>query len=145
MAATHGLGVMPWSPLAGGFLSGKYKRHREMPKEGRFTVRQAQRGDDPAVLRSEQAYDIVEGIENLASEKNCTASQLALAWCMQQPHVTAPIIGPRHMDQLEDNLKALEVTLTEGDHLTIDRMIPPGTYAVPFYEARFGPHPHRWL
>jgi aryl-alcohol dehydrogenase-like predicted oxidoreductase len=144
MAQTYGLGVLPWSPLAGGFLSGKYKRDTAPPQEGRFTVRQAQRGDDPAVLRSEQAYDIVEGIEQLAKDKGCTASQFALAWCMQQPAVTAPIIGPRHVDQLEDNLQAGSITITEEDQQTIDQMIPPGTFAVPFYEARFGPHPHHW-
>jgi aryl-alcohol dehydrogenase-like predicted oxidoreductase len=143
MAATYGLGVIPWSPLAGGFLSGKYRRDQAMPEEGRFTMRQ-QRGGAPEVLRAERAYDIVEGVETMAKEKGCTTSQLALAWCVNQPHVTSPIIGPRTLDQLEDNLKALEIELSEDDFEQLDDLSPPGTFSASFYEARFGPHPHRW-
>jgi aryl-alcohol dehydrogenase-like predicted oxidoreductase len=144
MCQTYGFGVMPWSPLAGGFLSGKYRRDRDLPAEGRFTVRKRERGADPEMLRAERAFDIVEGVEALAKEKGCTTSQLALAWCMHQPAVTSPIIGPRTLDQLEDNLKALEVELTEDDRQTLDDLSPPGTFAASFYEARFGPEPHRW-
>lgn len=70
-------------------------------------------------------------------------SQLALAWCMQQPGVTSPIIGPRTMDQLADNLGALAVTIDDNDRTTIDALVPPGTMVSPFYEADFGPHTHR--
>jgi aryl-alcohol dehydrogenase-like predicted oxidoreductase len=144
MAQTYGLGIMPWSPLAGGFLSGKYRRDQALPDEGRFTVRKRERGADPELLRQAQAYDVVEGVETLAQEKGCTTSQLALAWCLHQPAVTSPIIGPRTTDQLADNLGALSVTITEADQARLDALIRPGTHASPFYEARFGPHVHRW-
>jgi aryl-alcohol dehydrogenase-like predicted oxidoreductase len=80
----------------------------------------------------------------LAAAKSCTLSQLALAWCIQQPGVTSPIIGPRTMEQLEDNLGALAITLTTEDRTTIDGLVPPGRMASPFYEADFGPHQYRW-
>lgn len=70
----------------------------------------------------------------------CTLSQFALAWCMHRPGVTSPIIGPRTMEQLEDNLKALDVKLTEEDHIKVDEVVPPGGMVAPYYEADFGPH-----
>jgi len=137
---TYGLGVMPWSPLAGGFLSGKYKPQGERPEQGRYTVQKQEKGKDLPVLQSEAAYRVVEGVEKLAQAKGCTTSQLALAWVAQQSYVTSPIIAPRKLDQLEDNLKAMDITITEQDRETIDGLIPPGTHVVPFYEAQFGPH-----
>ena len=71
-------------------------------------------------------------------------SQLALAWCLHQPGVTSPIIGPRTMAQLEDNLGALDVTITDADRARIDEVIPPGRMVAPFYEANFGPQMYRW-
>lgn len=70
-------------------------------------------------------------------------SQLALAWCVQQPGVTSPSIGPRTMAQLEENLGTTDVSLDDADHARIDELIPPGGMVSPFYEAEFGPHPHR--
>jgi len=144
MAETYGLGVLPWSPLAGGFLTGKYRRESDLPEEGRFTVRQRERGTTAEVLQRERGFDIVEGVSALASEKGCSSSQLALAWCLNQPGVTSPIIGPRTLDQLEDNLAALDLTVTDEDRARLDELAPPGTHAIGFYEARFGPHSRRW-
>jgi aryl-alcohol dehydrogenase-like predicted oxidoreductase len=70
-------------------------------------------------------------------------SQLALAWCAQQPGITSPIIGPRTMEQLVDNLGALDVAVTEEDREQIDALAPPGGMVNPFYEADFGPAVHR--
>jgi aryl-alcohol dehydrogenase-like predicted oxidoreductase len=138
---TYGFGVIPWSPLAGGFLSGKYKWQGEQP-EGRFTDGTHFRSS--ALLGSRSAFDVVEALQKHAAERECTISQLAVAWCMQQPGITSPIIGPRTMEQLEDNLKALDVRLTGDDLRRIDQVSPPGGMIVPFYEAGFGPHEHRW-
>ena len=88
-------------------------------------------------------YDAVEKLLPLAEAKGCSLSQFALAWVMAQPGVTSPIIGPRTMEQLEDNLKALAVTITEDDLKAVDRIVPRGGVIVPYYEAAFGPHPHR--
>jgi aryl-alcohol dehydrogenase-like predicted oxidoreductase len=92
---------------------------------------------------TEQVFDVVDGLRPLAQEKGCTLSQLALAWCVQQPGVTSPIIGPRTMAQLQDNLNALEIAITDADKAKIDELVPPGRMVSPFYEAEFGPHLYR--
>ena len=70
-------------------------------------------------------------------------SHFAIAWVMNQPGITSPIIGPRTMEQLEDNLKSLDLKLTEEDCAEVDQLVPPGTFVSPFYQAEFGPHNHR--
>jgi aryl-alcohol dehydrogenase-like predicted oxidoreductase len=139
MARTYGIGIIPWSPLASGFLTGKYQRNTQAPADGRI-------GHQPhrkAMLQNEAAFDVLDFVTGLADEKKVSVSQFALAWCMSKPGITSPIIGPRTIDQIEDNLKALDVTLSEEDHARIDDMIPPGRATVPYYEAHFGPHPER--
>jgi aryl-alcohol dehydrogenase-like predicted oxidoreductase len=69
--------------------------------------------------------------------------QLAVAWVLQQPGITSPIIGPRTMDQLVEFLGAPSVTLDQSDREQIDQLVPPGGMVSPFYEAEFGPHPMR--
>ena len=139
-AKTYGFGLIPWSPLAGGFLSGKYKRQGAQP-EGRFADGTHMRA--PSLLGSARAFDAVEALGALAKEKGTTLSQLAIAWTVQQPHITSPIIGPRTLEQLEDNLKALEVRLGPEDRARIDEICPPGEHIVSFYDAAFGPN-ERW-
>jgi aryl-alcohol dehydrogenase-like predicted oxidoreductase len=140
MAQTHGLALIPWSPLAGGLLTGKYTRHH-LDVEGRW-----QGGKQGPAGRelTDAAFDIIETLTTMAQEKNCTPSQLALAWCMNQPGITSPIIGPRTFDQLTDNLGALDVTLTDDDRTKLDALAPPADFTIPDYTAAFGPHPHRW-
>lgn len=105
---TYGLGVIPYSPLARGFLTGKYRRGQEVPQQGRvLTDRTLQR-----YLSDPKYFDILERLDALAQEKGCTLTQLALAWLLANPVITSPIIGPRTIEQLEDNLGALEVALT---------------------------------
>ncbi len=137
---TYGLGVIPWSPLAGGFLTGKYKRG-DAPQDSRFGGGHHPRA---TMLKIDHAYDVVEGVEKLAQSKGCTTSQFALAWCRDQPGVTSPIIGPRTMEQLEDNLAAMEVTLTDDDRAKIDELVPPGEFVVPFYTAQWQAAAHRF-
>jgi aryl-alcohol dehydrogenase-like predicted oxidoreductase len=139
VAQTYGLALIPWSPLAGGFLTGKYRRGQPPPPGVRITP-DFHRG---GMLKNDRAYDVVEAAEKLAAEKGCSLSQLALAWAVHQPAMTSPIIGPRTMEQLDDNLAALTVTVTDEDRKRIDQIIPPGTHVAEFYEAKFGPHPHR--
>jgi aryl-alcohol dehydrogenase-like predicted oxidoreductase len=140
MARTYGFATIPWSPLAGGLLTGKYKRGEEPPEGARFADQ-----SNPLYRRrlNERIYDVIEGLQPIADEKGATLSQLALAWVMQQPGVTSPIIGPRTMEQLEDNLKAYDVTFTEDDLKQINRVSRRGDSVAPFYEAEFGPHPYR--
>jgi len=139
-ARTYGFGVIPWSPLAGGLLTGKYKRGEEPPEGARFADT-----SNPLYRRrlNDRIYDVVEGLQPMAEEKGVTLSQFSLAWCMQQPGVTSPIIGPRTMEQLEDNLAATEITFSEDELRAINRVARRGDSVAPFYEAEFGPHPYR--
>ena len=141
MARTFGIGLIPWSPLAGGLLTGKYTREQPAPKGARY----ANAENEPRLARRKSGnfYEVTEGLLPLAEAKGCTLSQLALAWCAKQPGITSPIIGPRTMEQLEDNLGAFEVTVTADDRRQIDALVPPGRMVSPFYEADFGPNIHR--
>ncbi len=138
-ARTFGLGLIPWSPLAGGFLTGKYQRGQNAPENARYSGGKSRAG----MLENDRAFDILEGLQQLADDKACSVSHLALAWRRDQPGITSPIIGPRTMDQLEDNLKAMAVQLTDADRERIDELSPPGEHVSNYYTADWGPHPHR--
>jgi aryl-alcohol dehydrogenase-like predicted oxidoreductase len=135
---TYGVGVIPWSPLAGGLLTGKYRRGQERPAGSRYEKDPAPFGRD-----NERAMEVIEKVVALAEEKGCPPSQFALAWLLAQPGVTSPIIGPRSMEQLEDNLKALEVRVTDEDNTRVNEIIQPGTHVSAYYQAEFGPNA-RW-
>ncbi len=140
MAQTYGFAILPWSPLAGGFLTGKYRRGEERAQDSRF----AENNEWTDRHFTGRAFDVLEAAEQIAKEKHCTISQFALAWCAQQPGVTSPIIGPRTMDQVKDNLGAANVQVTDEDRERIDALVPPGTEVVPYYSADFGPSKYRW-
>lgn len=132
---TYGIGVIPWSPLSGGLLTGKYRNGEESPEGARYQAGKFRSGEAvPAA-----AWTVIEGVRALAAEKGISMDAFALAWVLQQEGVTSPIIGPRVMDQLEGNLKALDVTLTEEERKRIDELIPPGTHVSTYYNADFGP------
>ncbi|MEM6392119.1 MAG: aldo/keto reductase [Planctomycetota bacterium] len=141
MAQTFGMALIPWSPLAGGFLSGKYKRNNLGPGDARFG--KGSTHPRRTMLDNDRAFDILETLEAIADAHSRPVSQVALSWCMNQPGITSPIIGPRTLNQLTDNLAALDLQLTDDDRRKIDEAAPPGTFVQPFYEAKFGPHPHR--
>ncbi len=140
-AQTYGTALIPWSPLAGGFLTGKYSRGENSPEDSRYGLEPRRLGRNHF---TDEAFDVLEMVEELAKEKDCTPGQLALAWCKDRPAVTSPIIGPRTMGQLEDNLGATEVFFSEQDNERLDQVAPPGRATVPYYEADFGPHRFRW-
>ena len=91
---------------------------------------------------------MIEGLVALASEKGCTPSQLALAWNASQPGVTAPIIGPRTLEQLVDNLGATNVKITDADRARLDALAPPWSATLRYYDAAmaidFQPNFARW-
>ncbi|TVR12301.1 MAG: aldo/keto reductase [Planctomycetota bacterium] len=144
MAQQYGLAILPWSPLAGGMLSGKYDREsldpEKRPKDSRFHGK-----DNQWINRNfaEAPLKILDTIKALASEHQCTPSQIALAWVVQQPGITSAIIGPRTFDQLIDNLGCLEVELSEDDNKRLDAVSPPGRAISPYYQAEWGPSHHR--
>lgn len=139
MARTYGIGLIPLSPLAGGALSGKYRRGVEPPKDARYV-----RGEDARskYFLSEANNRVIDVLDAIANEKSATVAQVALAWCAQQPGITCPIIGPRTFEQLEDNLGAADVKLAAEDFARLDEVAPPGDAIVPFHS--FDTTPHRW-
>lgn len=139
MAQTYGVATIPWGPLAGGMLTGKYTRGEEPPPGTRF----AEERNQVSVRFHQGIFDVIDGLQSIADDRGVALSQFALAWVMAQPGVTSPIIGPRTMEQLDDNLDAADYTLTEEDCRAVDAVIPPGRMVSPYYEANFGPHPYR--
>ncbi len=110
------LGLMVWSPLAGGLLSGKYSRDEQNKEGGRRA-----NFDFPPVNK-ERAFNVVDVLKPMAEANGATVAQLALAWLLKQPAVTTVIIGANKMEQLEDNLKAIDVTFTEEEMKKIDEV-----------------------
>ena len=136
MARTYDIALIPLSPLAMGFLTGKYRRGEPAPEGTRLGSRI---GNYPSA-----AFDVLDVVETLAREKGCSPCQVALAWCMQQPGVTSPIIGPRNVEQLEDNLGAFDVEITAEDCERLDEVSGPNHSIPPHSDADFGPHKFRW-
>ncbi|MDZ4743936.1 MAG: aldo/keto reductase [Verrucomicrobiota bacterium] len=136
-AQTHGFGLIPWSPIAQGFFTGKYRRGEDYPPDTRFA------GGTNGRQYNDKAFDVLDCVEQIAREKNTGPAQIALAWCKDSPAITSPIIGPRTMGQMEDFLKVLDVKLTDDDRKKLDAVSPPGGVIVPYYEADFGPHKFR--
>jgi aryl-alcohol dehydrogenase-like predicted oxidoreductase len=142
MCRTYGIATLPWSPLASGILSGKYRAGQAAPADSRFA--DAEKNQFLKQRWSDGSLAVVEKLIPLAEAKGITLSQFALAWTMQQPGITSPIIGPRTYEQLEDNLSAIGVTLTDAELRAVDEIVPPGTHTSVYYQADFGPHLHRW-
>ena len=144
MAQSYGIAVIPWSPLAQGFLAGKYRRETVAPKGGRLTdYAGVQESGGLDSHSQEQVFDVIDVLVALAAEKGCSVSQLALAWCMNQPGVTAPIIGPRTSEQLADNLGACTIAMSAEDQRRLDAVIPPGHMLVHYMRATSAPRA-RW-
>lgn len=114
LAADQNLAVMPWSPLAGGFLSGKYTRETEKIEGSRRTA-----FDFPPVNK-EKAYDIIDVISEIGKQHNVSAAAVALAWVRLQKGITSTIIGARNVAQLNDNVKSTEVKLSADELKRID-------------------------
>ena len=132
-AQSFGLAVIPWGPLCGGLLTGKYRRDDGDPN-GRW-----QAGKDNFNREATpQAWDVIDLVRTLAGERGCSVSQLALAWCASQPGITSPIIGPRTFEQVVDNLGAVKVRVERHDRERIDALIPPCSAAMHYYDRASG-------
>ena len=112
VVAREGLGYTPFSPLAGGWLTGKYRRDEEPPAGSRMTLRP----EPYRHLEDGRVYDALEAFEAIAQERETTPAALAIAWLLGHPHVTAVVIGPRRPDQLRPALEALELDLSPPEH-----------------------------
>jgi aryl-alcohol dehydrogenase-like predicted oxidoreductase len=120
----YGIGVIPWSPLAGGWLSGRYRKGQEPPESTR--AQRLPHRYDLSRPENQRKLELADELAQLADERGMTLIHLALAFVLQHPAVTAAIIGPRTMEQLESQLGALEVTLDTELLDRIDRLVPPG-------------------
>jgi aryl-alcohol dehydrogenase-like predicted oxidoreductase len=116
LAQSEGLAILPWSPLAGGLLSGKYKRDQAGPNDARRTA-----FDFPPVNK-DRAYDCVEAMEAIATAQGVSVAQIALAWLLHRPWVTSVIIGAKTQDQLSDNLAATHVKLGDEEMALLDQV-----------------------
>jgi aryl-alcohol dehydrogenase-like predicted oxidoreductase len=120
----YGMGVIPWSPLAGGWLSGKWRKGQDAPESTR-AQRLPQRYD-LSIPGNQRKLDAVEELAQLAEQNDISLIHMALAFVMRHPAVTAPIIGPRTMEQLESQIGAADVELSDEVLDRIDEVVPPG-------------------
>lgn len=116
MAKAMGMGITPWSPLAGGLLSGKFSRTNPPKADGDDRMKP----DNKRI--TEHAWRVVDVLGEVAAARGITVAQAALRWCMQKDGVTSTIIGARTLKQLDDNLKAASITLTHEDMKRLDEV-----------------------
>jgi aryl-alcohol dehydrogenase-like predicted oxidoreductase len=121
----YGMGVIPWSPLAGGWLSGKFRKGADAEPSSRRAQMLPQRYD-LSLPENQRKLDAAEALAQLAEEHGMTLIEMALAFVLRHPAVTAAIIGPRTMDHLESQLPAAEKQLSDDVLDRIDEIVPPG-------------------
>lgn len=129
--AKHGVGAVSYSPLARGVLTGKYLPGKDFPADSRGAR------NDPRMMQTElrpESYEVAQQLLKIAEKHNCPLSQLAIAWVLANPLITSVILGPRTLEQFEDNLKAADVQLTAEDEQRIDELVPPGTHTQREYQ-----------
>ena len=115
LAAHYGLGITAWSPLAGGFLSGKYTRENLNDPSNRLS------GFDVIPFDKESGFALVERMRAIADNHGATVAQVALAWVLSKQQISSVLIGASKMSQLEDNLAATELSLTDEDLAALDK------------------------
>ncbi|MEU0540388.1 aldo/keto reductase [Nocardia sp. NPDC005978] len=137
IARKYGLGVLTWSPLAGGWLSGRYRPGAEAAESSRLT-RQPHR-HDPALAANQRKRAAAEQLAVLADDAGLTLVQLALAFVLQHPAVSSVLIGPRTLEQLETQLDAVQVKLSADVLDRIDEIVAPGVTISPADEGYLPP------
>ena len=120
LAIDQGCSILVWSPLAGGLLSGKYRRDG-YATEGRHL----EGWDEPPVRDEERLYDIIEVLVEVAEGRGVSAAQVALAWLLGRPGVASIVVGARTDEQLADNLEAADLTLSEDERNRLDGVSSP--------------------
>lgn len=145
LALDQGLGIMVWSPLAGGLLSGKYRRDSK-PEEGRHLTEWS----EPPVHDEGALYDIVDALVEIGNARGVSAARVALAWLLTRPAVTTLVIGARRLDQLQDNLAATELELAAAEVERLERVSRPPLGYPHWHTAltaseRLGPPDLAWL
>lgn len=132
LALRYNLALMPWAPLAQGVLAGRYTSRADLPQDSRA-------GRKPGSIYDERVTErgVAAGLRfvELARQSGKTPGQLALLWCKDQPGITSPIVGPRTLEQLEDLLPVLEMTLSEAERQACDEINPPGGVITNFFNS----------
>jgi aryl-alcohol dehydrogenase-like predicted oxidoreductase len=121
IAIDQGLGVLVWSPLAGGLLSGKYRRGQQPPEGSRVV----QEWNEPPIHDEERLYDIVDVLVEIAGSHGVSAAQVAIAWLLGRPAVTSVVVGARTIEQLRDNLAAAGLVLDPAERSRLDQVSRP--------------------
>jgi len=121
VALDQGVGILVWSPLAGGLLSGKYRRDQEGPEGSR----QLTDWNEPPVRDQEALYDIVDAVVEIAEEHDASPAQVSLAWTLGRPGVATLVIGARTDEQLADNLGAADLMLSGEERTRLDELSAP--------------------
>ena len=116
MLGSEGLGLLVWSPLAGGLLSGKFGRERQ----GAEGSRRAAMAFPPVEM--DRAYNVIDVLTEMADRKHVSVAQLAIAWLLHQPRVTSVLLGTKRIEQLDDNLGAVDVVLSEEELRSLDEV-----------------------
>ncbi len=121
IAIDQGVGILVWSPLAGGLLSGKYRRGVEWPAGSRALTDWG----EPPILDQERLYDIIEVLVEIGEGHGVSAAQVALAWLLQRPGVVSLIVGAKTDEQLADNLAAADLKLSDGERDRLEEVSRP--------------------
>ena len=131
LAIDQGLGTLIWSPLAGGLLSGKYRRGQDAPAGSRHLTD----WDEPPVYDEDKLYDTIDVLVAVAEDRGVSAAQVALAWLLGRPSISSVVVGARTDEQLADNLKAIELALSPDERAKLDDVSrPPLLY--PYWHQR---------
>jgi aryl-alcohol dehydrogenase-like predicted oxidoreductase len=146
MAQTYGLGLLTWSPLAGGVLAGRYERGAPAPQDSRHSTFWLGRQD----ALTDTVFDTVNRLAEVAAEAGLDLHALAQAWVLEQRGVSSMIVGPRTLEHLEAALAAAAADLPRDALDAIDAIVPPGRATLPQYGhdglawTTWGPHHHAW-
>ncbi len=128
----YGLALLPWSPLAGGILAGRYNQSGSFPQGSRAERTGSSTFHDRI---TQKALEVAQKLEAMAQERGMTMPQLALLWCKDQPGITSPILGPRTMAHLEDALAIGDKRLDDADRAIFDTLVHPGTAVADFHNS----------
>jgi aryl-alcohol dehydrogenase-like predicted oxidoreductase len=121
VALDQGVGILVWSPLAGGLLSGKYRRGQDMPEGSRHLTD----WNEPPVHDEDQLYDIVDVLVEIGEARGVSAAQVALAWTLARPGIATVVVGARTEEQLADNLGAVDLALDDDERARLDEVSAP--------------------
>jgi aryl-alcohol dehydrogenase-like predicted oxidoreductase len=132
LAVDQGVGILVWSPLAGGLLSGKYRRGVEAPAGSR----QLTDWDEPPVRDQEQLYDVVDALVEIGEGHGVSAAQVAIAWLLTRPGIVSVIVGARTDEQLADNLGAADLRLSDGELQRLEEVSRPALIYPHWHQAK---------